>query len=228
MVTHDPIAASYADRVVFLADGKIVDEMHEPDGRRGPRPHEALRGLTMLKLSLKTVLARKRRLVLTALSVMIGIAFLAGTFVFTDTIQRTFDNLFADVYKNTDAFVRSAEEFDLGFGQTHPQPASRGPRRDGARRPGRDRRPRATSPAPRVIVGTDGKPLGNEQGAPRFGQNVYGGELSPWVLAEGRLPGPDELVVDRGSFKKGDFALGDQVTVVEPGRQPAVHRSSAW
>ncbi len=30
MVTHDPVAASYADRVVFLADGRIVDELHQP------------------------------------------------------------------------------------------------------------------------------------------------------------------------------------------------------
>jgi putative ABC transport system ATP-binding protein len=30
MVTHDPIAASYADRIVFLADGQIVDEMRQP------------------------------------------------------------------------------------------------------------------------------------------------------------------------------------------------------
>ncbi len=30
MVTHDPVAASYSDRVVFLADGKIVDELYEP------------------------------------------------------------------------------------------------------------------------------------------------------------------------------------------------------
>ncbi|MCP9211291.1 ABC transporter ATP-binding protein [Streptomyces cucumeris] len=30
MVTHDPVAASYADRVVFLADGRIVDELHDP------------------------------------------------------------------------------------------------------------------------------------------------------------------------------------------------------
>ena len=30
MVTHDPIAASYASRVVFLADGRIVDEMADP------------------------------------------------------------------------------------------------------------------------------------------------------------------------------------------------------
>lgn len=34
MVTHDPSAAAYADRVVFLADGHIVDEMTEPTGDR--------------------------------------------------------------------------------------------------------------------------------------------------------------------------------------------------
>jgi len=34
MVTHDPVAASYADRVLFLADGRIVDEMHEPTADR--------------------------------------------------------------------------------------------------------------------------------------------------------------------------------------------------
>jgi putative ABC transport system ATP-binding protein len=30
MVTHDPVAASYTDRVVFLADGKVIDEMYAP------------------------------------------------------------------------------------------------------------------------------------------------------------------------------------------------------
>ena len=30
MVTHDPVAASYANRVIFLVDGKIVDELREP------------------------------------------------------------------------------------------------------------------------------------------------------------------------------------------------------
>ena len=34
MVTHDPIAASYADRIVFLADGRIVDEMLQPTSDR--------------------------------------------------------------------------------------------------------------------------------------------------------------------------------------------------
>jgi putative ABC transport system ATP-binding protein len=34
MVTHDPTAAAYADRVLFLADGRIVDEMHAPTAER--------------------------------------------------------------------------------------------------------------------------------------------------------------------------------------------------
>lgn len=34
MVTHDPVAASYADRVVFLGDGRIVDEMSSPTADR--------------------------------------------------------------------------------------------------------------------------------------------------------------------------------------------------
>jgi putative ABC transport system ATP-binding protein len=34
MVTHDPIAAGYSDRVVFLADGRVVDEMSEPTAER--------------------------------------------------------------------------------------------------------------------------------------------------------------------------------------------------
>ena len=34
MVTHDPVAAGYTDRVVFLADGKVVDEMREPTAEK--------------------------------------------------------------------------------------------------------------------------------------------------------------------------------------------------
>ena len=43
MVTHDPVAASYADRVLYLADGRIVDEMLSPTADAGPGPHEGLR-----------------------------------------------------------------------------------------------------------------------------------------------------------------------------------------
>ena len=34
MVTHDPVAAAWTDRVVFLADGRVVDELRRPDRER--------------------------------------------------------------------------------------------------------------------------------------------------------------------------------------------------
>ena len=43
MVTHDPGAAAYADRVLFLADGRIVDEMADPTAEAGARPDEEVR-----------------------------------------------------------------------------------------------------------------------------------------------------------------------------------------
>ena len=53
----------------------------------------------MRKVTLKGLAAHKLRFVLTAVAVIIGVAFLSGTLVFTDTIQQTFDDLFADIYR---------------------------------------------------------------------------------------------------------------------------------
>jgi len=55
----------------------------------------------VLWLSLRNIWSRKGRLVLTALAVIAGTAFLSGVFVFTDTIKGSFDRLFADAYANT-------------------------------------------------------------------------------------------------------------------------------
>ncbi len=46
MVTHDPSAASYSDRVLFLADGRIVDQMARADRRQGARQDEVAGRLT--------------------------------------------------------------------------------------------------------------------------------------------------------------------------------------
>ena len=46
MVTHDPTAAAWADRVVFMADGRLAGEMRAPDGRAGRRAPDRAGGLT--------------------------------------------------------------------------------------------------------------------------------------------------------------------------------------
>ena len=116
MVTHDPVAASYADTALFLVDGRIVDSMAEPTAREGPRPAEGARRLAMLKLTWKNLLAHKRRLAATFIAVVLGVAFLSGNLVLTDTITQTFDDLFADVNRGTDAVVRNSVKIEGDFG----------------------------------------------------------------------------------------------------------------
>ena len=62
----------------------------------------------MFSLTIKSIRANKARFVLTAVAVMLGVAFMAGTLVLTDTIKQSYDNLAGHVYEDTDAVVRSA------------------------------------------------------------------------------------------------------------------------
>ena len=66
----------------------------------------------MFRTTLKNLAARKLRLLTTSLAVLLGVAFMAGTLVLTDTIGKTFDDLFADVNAGTDAYVRGEAAFD--------------------------------------------------------------------------------------------------------------------
>ena len=72
----------------------------------------------MFKTTLKNLLARKLRLFTTGFAVVLGVAFMAGTLVLTDTIGQTFDELFADVNAGTDAHVRGEAAFEDDFGNS--------------------------------------------------------------------------------------------------------------
>jgi putative ABC transport system permease protein len=60
----------------------------------------------MIRTAIKGVLAHKLRLALTAVAIIMGVAFVSGTFVLTDTINARFSTLFDDVYAGVDATVR--------------------------------------------------------------------------------------------------------------------------
>ena len=69
----------------------------------------------MLKTTLRSLWSHKRRLVSTCLAVILGVAFMTGTFVLSATVNRVFDDLFGDLGKNIDAIVRGEELFDSQF-----------------------------------------------------------------------------------------------------------------
>ena len=88
MVTHDPDAGGYADRVVFLADGKIVDEMLEPTSRARARPAEEHRGMPRVRQAHGEGALRPQACAsLTALAVMLGVSFVRAL-VLADSAQR--------------------------------------------------------------------------------------------------------------------------------------------
>ena len=94
----------------------------------------------MFTSTLRSMVAHKLRLVLTTASIALGVAFLAGTLVLTDTMGLAFDQLFGKVSSGTDAVVRTEAPYTESDGVG----TSRGPdrRRRPRRRPARRRRPR--------------------------------------------------------------------------------------
>ena len=156
----------------------------------------------MFKIALQNLLARKLRLVTTALAVILGVAFTAGTLVLTDTMSNIFNNLSASVYQGTDALVRAKAVFN-------------GPNQMGEQRPNIDASlVPALSHVPGVaaaagsafgyarLIGKDGKPIGNPgNGAPTLGGNWSTvPALNPFHLVAGHAPqAPDEIVIDKQS-----------------------------
>jgi putative ABC transport system permease protein len=172
----------------------------------------------MLRATLKSIRGHSTRLIGTAVAVVLGIAFLTGTLVFTDTVSRTFNDLFSSVYDGTDAEVRSAQSIDTGFGTVR-----------GRIPEDLVTRVAAVDGVVAVdgfvqgsvrIVSPDGEPLGNPgQGLPSFGMSwTSEAALSPWDLVAGRGPeSPDEVAIDRGSARAGDVEVGDVVAILASG-----------
>jgi putative ABC transport system permease protein len=171
----------------------------------------------MFKVIVHGLLARKFRLVATALAVTLGVAFMAGTLVLTDTFGQTFNDLSAGVYKGTDAVVRATAVFN-------------GPQFTGEQRPFVDASlARTLSRVPGVaaaegsafgytrLIGKNGKALGNPaNGAPTLGGNWNQvTTLNPWHLLAGHAPqGPGQVVIDAKSATDGRLRVGDFTTVL--------------
>ncbi len=169
----------------------------------------------MFKLSLKNIWSRKGRLVLTALAVIAGTAFLSGVFVFTDTIKNSFNSMFATAYANTDAFVRSTNVIEGDFGNDTRDRISLDLLAKVQGMPGvREAYGNVTGNA---VVSFNGKVLGQD-GPPKFGSSWAHSESSPFQVAEGHEPaGPNQVVLDKASAKTGKVKVGDTVSITSIG-----------
>ncbi len=169
----------------------------------------------MLRATLKSLLGRKLRLVLSGLAVVLGVMFVAGAFVVTDTLGRTFDGVFANAYAETDVAVSAkpkiaTSEFEGEQVET-PMPAAvvdRVGKIDGVRT--------ATGVIAvdgARVIGSDGKVL-TSQGPPRIGGNWVGTD-DLLQLREGRGPeAAGEIAVNATVAKAAGIKVGDRVGVL--------------
>ena len=151
---------------------------------------------------------------------MLGVAFMSGTLVLKDTIQKTFDDLFASVYDGTSAVVRQPAAFK---GQ------------NGAG----DQRGRVDASLVNVVKQVDGVAIaegntfgyaqivdkhGDAVGDPNMGPPVIGGgwsnvpQLNNWKLVAGTPPrGPNDVVIDKHSADTTGYHVGDTARVLVKG-----------
>jgi len=175
----------------------------------------------MLRLVLVGVLGHKLRYAMTTFAVLLGVAFIAGTLVLTDTIGRTFDGLFTDVYRDTAAVVRAHESFTPQANFTSQRPRISASVADQVRQVPGVSAVRLAIEGYAQLVGSDGKAIGNPAaGAPTLGEAWNDiPAMNPYHFLPGsRPPGTSgEIAIDKHSADVGKLKVGDRVRVLTQG-----------
>ena len=175
----------------------------------------------MLKVTLRSFWEHKRRLALTIVSIVLGVSFMAATFVLGDTFNRFFDDLFSTGGEKVDAQVEGKVTLSDPFsGQDEHEPLPESMVDVVAAVPG----VRVAEPyvitigfgTTNRVLGPDGKALGAAQGPPTLLESWRpDSELSAYNIEDGRGPeSDDEIALDLATFEDSGYELGDTVTVV--------------
>jgi putative ABC transport system permease protein len=170
----------------------------------------------MWKVTIKGLLAHKLRLALTGLAIVLGVTFIAGTFVLTDTLHNTFDTLFGNIYQNIDFQVRGVAQLGSGGTATrNPIPENLLAKVEAV--PGVEAAAGSVQGSAQYIA-KDGKAI-STGGAPTIGLSFDPNEkISVLRLVQGSPPTTSQdVVMDYGTAQKYGFGVGDQVRILLPG-----------
>ncbi|MPZ96957.1 MAG: FtsX-like permease family protein, partial [Propionibacteriales bacterium] len=176
----------------------------------------------MLRAAWKNLFARKLRLVMSGFAIVLGVAFVAGSFIFSDTLNKAFDAIFAGSVG--DVVIRPEGSKGDETPSTLTIPASvvdLAADVDGAARADGN-----VATFGVFVVGTDGKVIG-AQGAPGIGVNYNDApaarDQEGLTVRKGRPPeGPGEIALDSATADKAGYDVGDEVPLVSSGEQPTM------
>ncbi|MET0952489.1 MAG: FtsX-like permease family protein [Aeromicrobium sp.] len=179
----------------------------------------------MLRFTLRSVLARKLRLVLSAVAIALGTAFLAGSLVFTDTMARSFDDIVAGSIADASVRLEGAGPTDVNQVVSIDRrtlPASLVPELAAA--PGVARADGTVFGQGLFVIKKNGKLLGGT-GAPTMAfnysdaPNSHGDPIAR--ITQGRAPTrTGEVALDERSADHAGYQVGDTVRMITAGDQP--------
>lgn len=168
----------------------------------------------MLNATLKSLLSRKLRLLLSGLAVVLGVMSVAGALFLTDSLGRSFDALFQTVDSNIDVSVMAKPHLDTSRGGPLiplPIPASTVDRV--AAVPGVAKAEGSVVANGARVVGPDGKVIPS-QGPPRLGL-AWRNVSSLAQMRQGRPPqAADEVAINGTLAKAGKFSVGSKIDVL--------------
>jgi putative ABC transport system permease protein len=171
----------------------------------------------MFSATVRGMVAHKLRLVLTTASIALGVAFLAGTLILTDTMKLAFDQLFAKVSSGTDAVVREESAYTASAGIS----TSRGPIAasvlDQVRRVDGVAAAEGSVSGYALLTDTRGRAVLTNGGAPTVGYSLPRdpGLRGDVHLRTGHAPnGPHQVAIDATSAEKHHIGLGSQIKVL--------------
>ncbi|MGW0829430.1 ABC transporter permease [Streptomyces prunicolor] len=165
----------------------------------------------MFRTALRNVLAHKARLLMTVLAVMLGVAFVSGTLVFTNTISNAFQNSSAKGFDQVDVAVQAKHQDSDGDTVGKTPELTQAMLDTSAKVPG-------AASATGVVNGftaiadKKGKLIGG--GFQSEGGNYWGDKDARYPLKSGAAPhGSGEVAIDSETAKRAGYKVGDTVRI---------------
>ena len=163
----------------------------------------------------RSIGARIGRLLAIAIAILVGVAFVVGSFVLADSLRRTFSDLFTQISEDVDLEVRSTVAFEQGGGTQERDPIPAELAEQIAAVEG------VSAIEPLLLryaqlVDKDGNAI-TTQGAPTYGTAWTGAaSLSGLeIKGEGQAPsGPDQIAIDAATAEREDYVVGDTIEVI--------------
>jgi putative ABC transport system permease protein len=169
----------------------------------------------LTSLGLRSLWARKVRALTTSIAVVIGVAFVAGSYILTDTIFAAFDEIFSESLSGTSVVVTAKNPVEQENGEVPTVSASLLPR---IQRTAGVKEAAGAIFTPGGFFDAGGEKIGNKF-APKFISSTLPGELESLNYVEGHRPrGPTEASIDRAAAGGAGLELGEKIELIGQGK----------